>query len=238
MLFSRFGLMLMLGCSVWSCKPANSTESDVSRAASGATPPSVCEYTWEQKPGTTDYTTYDSFARRSYGKPDRPQNRTLLGSAWQADKSICEKARFLKKCFDKVVMDSEAASAKTFRAWAAKRGIHPALALMAKAEQETKLGLIPDSCRGGICNGIGIGQIITAFDERGRLLESNDKRWEGITFNILTNLNYSVRVLADKTGSSSSLWDLAYRYNGSGYARPYADKVVGFYSKLKSCGIY
>jgi hypothetical protein len=135
-------------------------------------------------------------------------------------------------------VQNESASAKTFKKWASNHGVHPALALMAKTEQETKMGSIPDSCHGKTCNGIGIGQIITAIDDRGRMLSSSDKRWEGITFNILTNLNYSVRVLADKSGYSRSLWDLAYRYNGSRYARMYADKVVGFYSQLKQCGIY
>lgn len=234
---------LLFSCSLaltlqFGCKGDGPSDAEDLAAAGGGGNVSVCQYSWEQKPGTTDYTTYDSYARRNYPTPDRPQNRTLIGSRIQSTRSLCQRAKFLKTCFDKAVMQNNSASAKTFRDWASRKGVHPVLALMAKTEQETKMGSLPDSCRGGSCNGIGIGQIITAFDENGKTLSSNDKRWEGITFNVLTNLNYSVRVLSVKTGQASSLWDLAYRYNGSGLARSYADKVVGYYSNLKSCGIY
>jgi hypothetical protein len=225
-------------CGITGCRETVQSDEQASRGSAASSAASFCQNTWEEKPGTTDYTAFDSFAGRQYAKPDRPQSATLIGSKTQQSRSLCNKARFLKTCFDKAVLNSNFASAKTFRSWAAKRGVHPALALMAKAEQETKLGLLADSCRGGNCNGIGIGQIITAFDENGKLLSDNDRRWEGITFNILTNLNYSVRVLAVKTSQASSLWDLAYRYNGSGLAKSYADKVVGYYTNLKSCGLY
>ncbi|MEN9811272.1 MAG: hypothetical protein RLZZ488_2839 [Pseudomonadota bacterium] len=234
--FLSFSILGIIFCT--SCKPPADSEEQASASRAAAVDPVVCQYSWEEKPGTTDYTTYDSFARRSYSSPDRPQNRTLIGSKVQAVRTMCQRAKFLKNCFEKAVIQNPSASAKNFRAWAGKRGIHPVLALMAKTEQETKMGSIPDSCRGGSCNGIGIGQIITAFDESGRVLSSSDRRWDGITFNVLTNLNYSVRVLSDKTSRAGSLWDLAYRYNGSNYARMYADKVVGFYSQLKSCGLY
>ncbi|MEY3902172.1 MAG: hypothetical protein RL189_1478 [Pseudomonadota bacterium] len=233
---SSFSILRLIFCT--SCKPPAVSEEQAAASRAAADDPVVCQYSWEEKPGTTDYTTYDSFARRAYASPDRPQNQTLIGSKVQAVRSVCQRAEFLKTCFEKAVIQNPSASAKNFREWAGKRGIHPVLALMAKTEQETKMGSIPDSCRGGSCNGIGIGQIITAFDENGRLLSNSDHRWEGITFNVLTNLNYSVRVLSDKTSRSGSLWDLAYRYNGSIYARMYADKVVGFYSQLKSCGLY
>lgn len=233
-------ILALSGLICLSCKPKNEavTENSSAAAPESSNSPVVCEYSWEEKPGTTDYTTYDSYARRNYSGADRSQGQTLIGSKSQAVRSLCERARFLKKCFDRAVMNNESSSAKSFKNWAAKHGVHPALALMAKTEQETKMGSLPDTCHGFTCNGIGIGQIITAIDENGRVLGSQDRRWEGITFNILTNLNYSVRVLADKSSRASSLWDLAYRYNGSGYARMYADKVVGYYSNLKSCGLY
>jgi hypothetical protein len=230
--------LAIMVCGLLGCRDRTDSEEQAAKNNAAASAVSVCVYSWEEKPGTTDYTTYDSYARRSYSKPDRPQNQTLIGSKSQLNRSLCSKAKFLKSCFDKAVMSNNSASAKTFRSWAARKAVHPALALMAKAEQETKLGSLPDSCSGGNCNGIGIGQIITAFDENGKLLASRDRRWEGITFNILTNLNYSVRVLADKTAQAGNLWDLAYRYNGSGFARSYADKVVGYYSSLKGCGLY
>ncbi|MFZ9520912.1 MAG: hypothetical protein ACO3A4_10585 [Silvanigrellaceae bacterium] len=223
---------------MWSCKPAGSNGSESSTTAAGVAQPVVCEYSWEERPGTTDYTAFDEYSRSLYPNADRPQSQTLIGSKSQILKSLCERARFLKSCFDKAIVQNGSASAKIFKDWAARHGVHPVLALMAKTEQETKMGSLPDSCHGRTCNGIGIGQIITAIDDRGRVLSSNDKRWEGITFNVLTNLNYSVRVLADKTGYSRSLWDLAFRYNGSGFARTYADKVVGYYAQLKQCGLY
>lgn len=234
--FLSFSILGLILCA--SCKPPADSEEQAAASRAAGVDPDVCQYSWEEKPGTTDYTTYDSFARRTYASPDRPQNRTLIGSKVQAARSLCQRAKFLKKCFEKVVIQNPSAAAKNFRAWAGKRDVHAVLALMAKTEQETKMGSIPDSCRGGSCNGIGIGQIITAFDENGRVLSSSDRRWDGITFNILTNLNYSVRVLSDKTSRAGSLWDLAYRYNGSDVARRYADRVVGFYSQLKSCGLY
>ncbi|NBW83043.1 hypothetical protein EBR21_14940, partial [bacterium] len=202
----------LVGCSsvfLWSCKPVGPNASDSAVNAAGGSQPVVCEYSWEERPGTTDYTAYDEYSRTIYGNADRPQNQTLIGSKSQILRTLCDRARFLKNCFDKAVMQNESESARTFKQWASNHGVHPALALMAKTEQETKMGSIPDSCYGRTCNGIGIGQIITAIDDRGRLLSSGDKRWEGITFNILTNLNYSVRVLADKSGYSRSLWDLA-----------------------------
>lgn len=233
--------LAVVGCTstfLSACKPVRPSSGESSVNAAGGAQPVVCEYSWEERPGTTDYTAYDEYSRTLYANADRSQSQTLIGSKSQILRSLCDRARFLKSCFDKTVVQNESASAKTFKKWASNHGVHPALALMAKTEQETKMGSIPDSCHGKTCNGIGIGQIITAIDDRGRMLSSSDKRWEGITFNILTNLNYSVRVLADKSGYSRSLWDLAYRYNGSRYARMYADKVVGFYSQLKQCGIY
>jgi hypothetical protein len=207
------------------------------KVSGGSNGSSFCQKSWEEAKGTTDYTTFDMYARKSYPSPDRAQNKTLVGSGVQKTRSLCEKARAIKHCFVRPILESDEASAKKFRAWAAAKNVNPMLALMAKTEQETKMGMIEDVCRGGNCNGIGIGQIITAVDANGIQLSDNDKRWEGITFNILTNLTYSVRVLALKTGQSRDLYDLAYYYNGSEHAAKYASNVVGFYKQLQGCGL-
>jgi hypothetical protein len=198
---------------------------------------SFCQRSWEEARGTTDYTTIDRYTNRAYSSPDRSESKTLLGSGVQGNRSLCEKARAIKHCFVRTVLESDEASAKKFRAWAAAKNVNPMLALMAKTEQETKMGTIEDACYGGNCNGIGIGQIITAVDANGVQISDTDKRWEGITYNILTNLTYSVRVLALKTGQSRDLYDLAYYYNGSPHASTYASNVVGFYKKLQACGL-
>lgn len=196
-----------------------------------------CQFSWEEKPGTTDYTTYDAFEKKFAAKGDRTQNQTLIGSKVQAKRSLCEKARALQSCFERVVSKSKENSAVKFREWASMRGIDPVLALMAKTEQETKLGTLEDQCQKGICNGIGIGQIITAVDVTGKEIPPNDPRWAGVTFNILTNLTYSVRVIALKIPNANNLRSLAYYYNGSSGADAYADRVVGYYNQLKQCGL-
>lgn len=196
-----------------------------------------CQRSWEEAPGTTDYTTYDAYNGAYFPDGDRAESKTLIGSGVQKNRTLCEKARALKHCFVRTVVNADNASARTFRSWAASHGINPMLALMAKTQQETKMGALPDSCSGGNCNGIGIGQIITAIDENGAPLSNSDRRWRGITFNILTNLTYSVRVIAQKTPMSGSLYDLAYYYNGSSGAAQYASNVVGFYQDLKGCGL-
>jgi hypothetical protein len=195
-----------------------------------------CQYSWEEKPGTTDYTTYDAY-RGVSTQGDRPEAQTLVGSGVQGGRSLCQKAQALRHCFQRAVMDSGESSAVRFREWAAARGINPMLALMAKTERETKMGTLKDSCYRGSCNGIGIGQIITAIDSSGRIMSDSDSRWSGITFNILTNLAYSVRVVAEKTSYSNSLYTLAYNYNGSSGASAYASAVVDYYERLKGCGL-
>jgi hypothetical protein len=207
------------------------------KVSGGSNGSSFCQKSWEEAPGTTDYTTFDKYNNRSYHSPDRAQSKTLVGSGVQLNRSLCEKARAIKHCFVRTVLESDEYSAKKFRSWAAARNVNPMLALMAKTQQETKMGSIEDSCYGGNCNGIGIGQIITAVDANGNQLSDSDKRWEGITFNILTNLTYSVRVLALKTGQSNDLYDLAYYYNGSPHASTYASNVLSFYKQLQGCGL-
>ncbi|MEY3901636.1 MAG: hypothetical protein RL189_942 [Pseudomonadota bacterium] len=202
--------------------------------SSGGVGSSLCQHSWEERPGTTDYTTFDAYRGISI-EGDRPQSQTLIGSGVQKNRSLCEKARALQHCFRKTIVESDENAAVRFRAWASARGIDPVRALMAKTEQETLLGSVKDSCRSGVCNGIGLAQIITAIDENGRVLSDSDSRWDGITFNILTNLKYSVRVVSEKIAYSDSLYQLAYYYNGSSTASDYARKVEGFYRELLQC---
>lgn len=197
-----------------------------------------CQFSWDERPGTTDYTTRDQFhGGRYFPKPDRSQELTLIGKRRKREHmDLCEKARELKHCFEKAILSSNEYSATRFKNWAKSHNINPVLALMAKAEKETAMGVLEDSCSGRNCNGIGIGQIITAVDENGTRISDFDKRWEGITFNILTNLKYSVRVVAMKLGMSASLRDLAYYYNGDPrYQTQYASDVVANYAALQRC---
>lgn len=199
---------------------------------------SYCAYSWEEKPGTTDYTTRDEYSNTVYSGADRPQSATLIGSSAHKSRTMCQKAAVLKGCFQKAVLSSNQSAAVRFRNWAKSHNINPMLALMAKAQQETQLGSIGDNCIGRTCNGIGMGQIITAVDENGRIISDHDPRWKGITHNILTNLTFSVRVISAKTSRANSLWDLAYYYNGSpAHQNQYADKVTRYYRELQRCGL-
>ncbi len=198
-------------------------------------PPSgYCQKSWEEAQ-IMDYTTFDAYNNKSYATSANPESKTLMGSAEHKDRTMCERARALKHCFEKAVKADEPTAIK-FRNWAKARNINPVLALMAKTQQETKLGILPDSCSNGNCNGIGIGQIITAIDQNGNKIDDSHPAWRGITHNILTNLKYSVRVVAAKTDMSNSLWDLAFYYNGSPeHQNAYASNVVSFYGQLQKC---
>jgi hypothetical protein len=203
----------------------------------------ICQKSWEEAPGTTDYTLVDPATNMRANKVDRPQAQTLQGAkaylAWNRGSDfICEKARIVKRCFTKAVVESTEPSAVKFRTWAEAKGYDPALALMAKTQRETGMGVIPDSCQGYNCNGIGIAQVITLYNDNGKDItkETHSPLWVGITHNILTNLKYSVRVLAQKTKISKDLWELAFNYNGSpDWQRAYADEVDSNYKKLKAC---
>ncbi len=199
-----------------------------------SSPSGYCQKSWEEGQ-IMDYTTFDAYSNRSYATAAYPESKTLMGSSEHKDRTMCERARVLKQCFEKAVGSNESSAIK-FRNWAKARRINPVLALMAKAQQETKLGRMHDNCSGGNCNGIGIGQIISAKDSYGNDLKNSDPAWRGITHNILTNLSYSVRVIASKTDMSNSLWDLAYYYNGSPeHQNAYASNVVSFYGQLQKC---
>ena len=207
-----------------------------------------CAYSWEERPGYSDYTTIDWYARSvgqtSQASFDRAEAATLQGSGALGSGDLCKNARILKPCFDKeIAMDANTQAGKTFVNWCSKRGLDPVRVKMAFSYQETLLGKLHDNCSGGSCNGIGIAQIISAYDANLAPIGNSDRRWEGITHNVLTNLTFGTRVLAEKiqTNQSDTLVTLARAYNGNPDASiriPYGTKVNGFYTELGSCGIF
>ncbi len=219
--------------------PPNSDEYGV--VANGKT---YCQFSWEDKPGYADYTTVDSYdvsqGIRGSEKVDRTQNETLQGSN-KLSESICGNAKLLKVCYLKAVKHDKAGNATDLVAWAQKNSYDLALIKMAFGYQETRLGSLKDSCSGGSCNGIGIAQIITAIKPNGGTLSNTDPMWKGITFNVLTNLSYSSRVLQEKlreSGSGVDLITLARNYNGNPDASvrlPYGPAVKKWYEELLRC---
>lgn len=130
-----------------------------------------------------------------------------------------------------------------FRDWAhTKRDLDSLRVHMAIALQETRLGMLPDRCiKGRYCNGIGLAQVLTALDNQGQLLNEKDARWQGIAFNVVTNLSYSLRLLAvkiDELGGNPTLTALARYYNGSRRQNEFARAVVRHYNTLGQCHIF
>jgi peptidoglycan hydrolase-like protein with peptidoglycan-binding domain len=206
-----------------------------------------CQFSWEEKPGTADYTTINWF-ERSLGNErarnfDRTQANTLQGSG-RLGGDMCANARLLKTCFDKAVA-RERSKGSAFLTFVAARGLDPARVKMAFSFQETFLGQLHDDCVSGSCNGVGIAQIITAYpndNDFSTTLGSSDARWDGISYNVLTNLAYSSRVLSEKVVSFSppNLVELARAYNGNPDANirlPYGTNVQRWYNELGSCGL-
>lgn len=204
--------------------------------SSGRAGPGICQHSWEERPGTADYTLWDSYSKKRLGGADRPQSATLQGNPAYKSLTICARARLLKRCFERA-LHSGSPAARSFRNWASARGIDPVRALIAKAAQETRLGAAPDSCEGRSCNGIGLMQVITAIGPDGSVISNRDPRWTGITHNILTNIEYGLRVVNEKLPGAGNLHDLAYRYNGSSYQEEYAKKVVKYYGNFGNCGL-
>jgi hypothetical protein len=213
-----------------------------------------CEFAWEERSGYADYTTIDwylrSIGRNTTAKVDRPQNATLQGSGRLSRGDLCENARILKPCFDRDFQrNANSRSTRTFAEWCQQRGLNPVRVKMALSYQETLLGKLNDSCSGGSCNGIGIAQIISAYDDNLNAISNSDPRWEGITHNVLTNLMFGTRVLAEKVinrrsnpyYTSDDLVGLARAYNGNSNSSiriPYGTRVNGFYQDLGACGIF
>jgi hypothetical protein len=202
----------------------------------------LCAKSWEERPGTADYTTIDaqlvSRGLQAANRLDRPQSHTLRGWKPYAHLGVCQRARLLKPCFEKAVLKSSDWGARRFRDWAKGR-VDPIRAHLALAEQETRLGGLDDVCVRGICNGIGLLQIISAFNHEGKPLASDDPEWDGITHNVLTNITFSARVIASKlVHEPEDLSSLAALYNGNPDLRAlYAARVVKSYKAMKDCAI-
>ncbi|MEZ4360252.1 MAG: hypothetical protein R3B48_08735 [Kofleriaceae bacterium] len=89
------------------------------------------------------------------------------------------------------------------------------------------------------------GAIITAYpndNDYATTLSVSDARWDGISYNVLTNLAYSSRVLSEKVVSARppNLVELARAYNGNpdpNIRLPYGTRVQGWYNDLGSCGL-
>lgn len=247
------------GCPHWSgfvynrdvrlVKAIESNAAEVQRPTLAAIPigkKTACEFSWEEKPGTTDYTTWDSYLKRTYSGADRSQSESLQGSKMlQAGNNIsvmCANAKILKSCFEKAnsLASSDRLSIPFFD-WAKSRGVNPVRLRMAIAMKETHLGGLSDSCSGSSCNGVGLNQVITIVTDSGTSTNSTSRpEWPGITHNILTNMKYGMRVLALKVKSAQpqSIWELAKYYNGSSTSASYASAVVKHYESLSSqCGL-
>lgn len=227
------GFLSFLTVTISYVQPANGFE-QVGQDA-GISRSDFCRYSWDQKKGTTDYTLFDAYLGRNYHSPDRSNSQTLQENVTFLNMKLCQKVDFLRHCFEKNMSGQDRATSR-FRAWAEEKGLDPVTIQMAIAQQETKLGALKDYCRNGSCNGIGIGQIITAIGPDGELLSVDDPAWDGITHNILTNLKFSVRVLEEKSSFSSSLQSLARNYNGHpDHKEQYSRNVVQFYDQIDSC---
>ena len=206
----------------------------------------VCEFSWEERPGTTDYTLYDSYLGRNYSNPDRSAGSSLQGSnilrTGNTVETMCSNGKLLKGCFARAMQKAGADSLSTaYFTWAKSRGVDPTRLKMAIAMQETNLGGLDDSCAGGSCNGIGMNQIITIVTDSGESTNSSERpEWTGITHNVLTNMKYGIRVLALKIRSinPADIRSLARAYNGSATAAAYAEAVARNYNELQSkCGL-
>ena len=202
--------------------------------------PTFCVYTWDEVPGTADFTTVDlrsKSLRMTQNYPlDRTQESTLLGSRDFQSLDMCGRARFLKGCFQKVVFDNNSPASQTFRAWALGR-VRPLEAHMAFVMNQTRLGLWHDECWRGRCKGIGISRVTTARTVTGKRVANEDIVWRGITHNIVTNLRFGLRQIAAKAAEGpSDLYQLAYSFKGSpGKQERFAQVVDKYYRQLVAC---
>lgn len=225
---------------------------ETNRVAKGMVRPkpagNFCAFSWEERPGYADYTTINWY-ERSIGRErartfDRAQAQTLQGSG-RLTTDLCANARVLKTCFDRSV-ERDRPKSLPYLSWATARGLNPVRMKMAFSYQETFLGNLSDSCSSGSCNGVGIAQIITAYpndNDYATELATTDSRWDGITYNVLTNLTYSSRVLSAKVLESAprSLVELARAYNGNpdpNIRLPYGTNVQRWYDELGACGLF
>lgn len=209
-------------------------------AAEAPQPPTFCVHSWDERPGTADFTTINR-RLRSMNLPqsyplDRTEDSALLGNKDFQSLDMCGRARFLKGCFYQVVYDSQSPAAQTFRSWATGR-LRPVEAFMAFAMTQTRLGLWHDECWQGQCRGVGLVQVKRALSAAGRRIALHDPAWQGITHNMLTNLRFGLRLIAARAAvGSSDLYQLAYSFaESSGRKERFAQDVEKYYRQLVSC---
>jgi len=108
---------------------------------------------------------------------------------------------------------------------------------MAFVMKESRLGLWGDQCWKGKCNGVGIAKVTKARTPAGRWIHADDPLWKGIAHNIITNLDFSLRLLAESTvAGPTDLYSLAYVYNGKpGTQERYALDIDRYYKELLAC---
>lgn len=220
-------------------KPVNTSQEMNERAVQA---PTYCIYSWDERPGTADFTTQNrrlqSLRQSATYYLDRKESESLLRKKEFQNMDTCTRARFLKKCFQRVILESDSPAAQAFRAWSLGR-VRPVEAHMAFVMKETRLGLWPDDCWNGRCKGVGIAKVAQARTPAGRMVIGTDPLWHGITHNIMTNLKFSLRNIAEKTKSGATdLYALAYLYNGKLRTQErYALDVDRYYKELLSCNL-
>lgn len=202
--------------------------------------PTYCVYSWDEMPGTADFTTIDRRAR-SAGRVqsyllDRKENETLLGNKDFQGLDVCARARFLKGCFQRVLFGENTPGAQTFRAWALGR-VRPMEAHMAFVMAQTRLGLWHDECSRGRCKGVGFSRVDIPRTNSGKRIHEGDVLWRGITHNIVSNLRFGLRWIAAKAAlGPADLYQLARISRPPGVkAEEFARDVDKFYRQLNSC---
>ncbi|MFZ9519285.1 MAG: hypothetical protein ACO3A4_02305 [Silvanigrellaceae bacterium] len=202
--------------------------------------PTYCIYAWDERPGTADFSTRNerlaSLSRNVTYPLDRPDSAALLRVPEFQAMDMCTRARFLKKCFQRVILESDSPAAQGFRAWSLGR-VRPVEAHMAFVMKESRLGLWGDQCWKGQCKGVGIAKVSKARTPAGRWIVDDDPLWFGIAHNIMTNLEFSLRLLAESASAGpTDLYSLAYLHNGkSGVQERYALEVDKYYKELLGC---
>lgn len=203
----------------------------------------LCKYSWEEKKGYTDYSNYNGWLGTPYsGTRVGIDKSEIMQEREDLPKSFCERAMLLRPCFEKVLA-KDTKDNVSLKSWSRSKGYDPALVLLAIAQKETMLGLKPDTCTPKVnCNGTGIMQISTPIgDDRKRIPISDNAAWEGITYNMQTNIKHGIRIFNEKINISKSKFNLnpsfsqvAYNYNGHPkHQTQYSKDVPRYYNQLK-----
>lgn len=203
-------------------------------------PPTFCVHSWDEVPGTADFTTLNVYLKSlrhpQHYQLDRKQDATLLGSRDFQSLDMCGRARFLKGCFQKVIYDNNSVASQAFRKWALGR-VRPLEAYMAIVYQKTRLGLWRDECWQGECKGRGLARVDAVYSVTGKKIRNEDSTWLGVTHNIITNLRFGLRQIAKKLPSGpSDLYQLGFSmYQTPGRREQFARQITENYTKLMSC---